>query len=388
MTELTTTTIDGVSKLSADDWDRLVGSASPFLEHGFLNTLEATGCLDPASGWTPKIIVAHRDDHLVGAVPFYLKDHSQGEFVFDFGWANAAHRIGRSYYPKAVVAVPFTPVTGCRILVDDSEENADDIAQQLVDEALDLADELELSSVHFNFIRPDERSLFEKRGLPIRLGFQYHWYNDDGTDEGNRYEDFDHFLSRFRSKKRSNIRRERRKLDQAGVTSRVVTADELTDADMHRMYRYYLDTVHKYFYGRQYLTEEFFLAIRHNLTDRLHTVFAHDEEDQPFAAAFNLMKNRRLYGRYWGCDREVKYAHFEACIYRPVEWCIQQGFDVFEPGAGGEHKFDRGFEPTPTYSAHYIRDVALRRAVEDFIDRERPLIRDEIAQLRDDSPFK
>lgn len=381
-------TIDGVSELDADAWNRLVDDASPFLEYGFLATLEQTGCLEPDSGWTPRIIVArNRDGRLAGAVPFYVKHNSDGEFVFDYSWANASHRAGRPYYPKGVVAVPFTPVTGLRILVDDDRDDADDITARLLDEAIELTDELDLSSLHFNFIRPKRRHLFEERDLPIRLGYQYHWLNDDGTDANASYGDFDDYLNRFRSKKRSNIRRERRKLRERGVTTRVVRGDELTDADMRRMFRYYLDTIHKYFYGRQYLTEAFFVAIREHLADRLHLVFAEDD-GEPFAGAFNLVKNRQLYGRYWGCKRDVKYAHFETCIYRPVQWCIEHGIERFEPGAGGEHKFDRGFEPTPTYSAHYLRDPLLGEAVEDFIEHERRQIRDEIARMKDNSPFK
>ncbi len=375
-----------ISSVDSQAWDRLVGSHSPFLEYGFLHTLEETGCLEPGSGWTPKIVVAKRGGDLVGAVPMYLKTNSAGEFVFDWSWAEGALRAGIEYYPKAVVAVPFTPVTGARVLVDPADPYREKVTSALVDAALDIADELELSSVHFNFILPEEQALFEERGLPIRQGIQYHWQND-GAGDVAAYSDFDDFLSRFRSKRRANIRRERRKLRQSGVTTRVMVGEELSDADMERMFRYYLDTVHKYLYGRQYLTREFFLRIRRALTERLHMVVAR-KDGEPFGAAFNLHKGDRLYGRYWGCEREVKFAHFEACIYRPVQWCIEEGVAVFEPGAGGEHKLDRGFAPTWTYSAHYVRDPALRRAINDFIRRETSALERRMKNLHDEFPLK
>ena len=193
--------LDSLSSLDENAWNDLVGSHSPFVEYGFLHSLEETGCLAPQSGWTPRIVTARRDGDLVGAVPLYEKTNSEGEFVFDWSWAEGAMRAGIDYYPKGVVGVPFTPVSGARILVACDHPNHKEIAGRLVDATLNLADDEELSSVHFNFILPEERSLFEERGLPIRRGIQYHWRNE-GTDDRASYEDFDDFLSRFRSKKR------------------------------------------------------------------------------------------------------------------------------------------------------------------------------------------
>ncbi len=378
--------IDAVSSLSTDDWDRLVPESCPFLEYGFLTSLEKSGCLDPSSGWVPQIICAYDGEDLVGAIPFYLKAHSAGEFVFDWSWADAAHRAGISYYPKGVAAVPFTPVTGARILTDPAHEHSEDIARSLIESALRIADDNELSSVHFNFIPGSTRHLFEEIGLPIRLGIQYHWQNHDGTEEGQPYKDFDQFLSRFRSKKRANIRRERRKLTEAGATTVIRQAEELTEDDMRRVFHYYQDTVNKYYYGQLYLNEEFFLRILTELPHRLHVVFA-QQAGKDFGAAFNLVSENRLYGRYWGCEEDVRYAHFETCIYRPVEWCIENDIRAFEPGAGGDHKYERGFEPTLTYSAHYLRHPALRRGITDFIERERNGITEKLAQMREESPI-
>lgn len=389
MPHLTIEITDRISKLATSDWDRLVGDHSPFLEYGFLSSLEKSGCLDPHTGWAPRYILAYQDKRLIGALPFYLKENSTGEFVFDFSWADAAHRAGIPYYPKGLVAVPFTPVTGIRILRDPEYPAPDKLSRTLIEAALDLADNEELSSVHFNFLHPSELPLFEDLGLPLRYGIQYHWQNNasPASQEPSPYQDFDGFLARFRSKTRANIRRERRKLAAAGVTTRIVAGPELTDQEMRLVFAYYLDTIQKFFYGQQYLNEEFFLRLRHTLADRLQVVFA-EVEGKPFGAAFNLVKGDRLYGRYWGAQQEIPFAHFETCFYRPIEWCIEQGIKIFEPGAGGEHKFERGFTPTLTYSAHYLRHPGLRRAVTAYLIEERAHIKEHLKYLHQQSPFK
>jgi hypothetical protein len=394
-------THDGVRALDGAAWDALVGEASPFLEYGFLSTLEETGCMDTASGWTPIIVTARRhepggaeeDGRLLGALPMYLKTNSAGEFVFDWSWADAAQRAGLRYYPKAVAAVPYTPVTGARLLVDPGldDSRADAIRRALVEAAIRIADDLELSSVHFNFLVPRDRRIFEELEIPVRAGIQYHWYNGRGAgprgERTNRYGDFEEFLGRFRSKKRANIRRQRRKLAEKGVSTRVLEGDEINIAQLDRMFDYYRDTVEKFYWGRQYLTRDFFQAIGDALGPRLHMVVAEQDGEQ-FAGAFNLTKGDRLYGRYWGCTREVRHTHFEVCMYSAIEWCIERGIEVFEPGAGGEHKIDRGFEPTRTYSAHYIRDPSLDEAVTHFIRQERAHIDHQIDRMREESVFK
>jgi uncharacterized protein len=367
---------EGVGAIEASQWDRLVAGRSPFLEHGFLTALEDSGCLSEQSGWYPQILGAYESDRLVGALPFYIKAHSAGEFVFDWAWAEGAMRAGIPYYPKAVVAVPFTPVTGPRLLY--ASDAGTYIAQALVQAAIEVADRMGLSSVHFNFLTAQDVAVFESMGLPIRLGIQYHWENRG--DDGGPFADFDDYLKTFRSKRRANIRRERRKLVEQGVTTRVIPGSELTDADMDRLYRYYRTTVNKFYWGRQYLSESFFHQIRGKLSHRLHAVIV-EREGKPFGGTFNLFDGQRLYGRYWGCVEEVEFAHFEACIYRPVQWCIENGVGGFEPGAGGEHKYERGFAPTLTYSAHYVRDPRLGAAVEDFIAREREGVMAELAHL-------
>lgn len=380
--EVSTTVVGPVSAINKDPWQSLVARESPFLEYSFLAGLEESGCVGPGTGWEPRIIIASIDDELVGAAPLYLKEHSAGEFVFDWAWADAAHRAGIPYYPKAVVAVPFTPVTGARLLVSPAWlSRREEIKTALIKACLALASEENLSSLHFNFIPEEDQALFQNLDLPIRMGMQYHWQNEG-------FEDFDDYLSGFRSKKRANLRRERRKLEESGVRTAVLRGDEISDRDLRFAFAFYRDTIQKFFYGQQYLNEAFFLSLQEGFRENLHFVFLYEKDDNvPFGGTFNLQKEDRLYGRYWGALKDVPYAHFEACIYRPVEWAIENGIQFFEPGAGGEHKYDRGFTPTPTFSAHYIRHPALRRGVKEFLAQERLHMGREIQARLEASPI-
>jgi len=393
MTDLVFREHDRVTDVDAAAWDRLVADGSPFLEHAFLAALEETGCVGPGTGWTPNIVTARRDgespgdDELVGALPLYIKDHSAGEFVFDWGWADAAHRSGIQYYPKAVVQVPFTPVMGRRLLVDPEGNDRREVQRELVDYAVELVENEGLSSVHFNFVRPEELEVLEEADLPIRKSFQYHWHNGREMGGGKNFDDFDEFLSELRSKKRSNIKRERRRFREGGGRTRVLVGDAVTDEHLHRMFRYYRRTVMKYFGGSQYLNEDFYLRLGETMRDRLHLVVA-EQNGEEFGGAFNVTKGDRLYGRYWGALEDVEFAHFEACFYSSIEWSIDEGIEVFEGGSGGDHKFNRGFMPVYTYSAHYIRHPALKDAIRDFVDRECRTIERRAEALREDSPFK
>lgn len=383
--------LDGIREIDEERWQGLVEGASPFLEYGFLAALEETGCVGPRTGWTPKPLTLWEgegdDEELVGALPMYIKTHSAGEFVFDWSWADAAKRSGIEYYPKAVVQVPFTPVMGKRLLVDPDRDDVPALRRRLIDEAIDYVEREQLSSVHFNFVRPDELDALEDADLPVRESFQYHWYNGREMGEAESFESFEDFLSELRSKKRSNIKRERRRFRDNGGWTEVVAGSEVTDAHLERMFRYYQRTVHKYFGGNQYLNEDFFLALGERMRDRLHLVLA-EQDGEEFGGAFNVFKNDRLYGRYWGALRDVKFSHFEACFYSSIEWCIDEGMEVFEGGSGGDHKFDRGFMPTYTYSGHYIRHPSLKQAIRDFVRRECDVIESRAEELRENSPFK
>ena len=391
-------TREEVRSIPRDSWQQLVRDQSPFLSHSFLSALESTGCLAPDSGWYPFVLTARREQDrgpLLGALPMYLKGNSSGEFVYDWGWAEAAARAGLRYYPKGVVAAPFTPVTGARLLVRPTLQGQARRAVQvaLARAAVALGDQMGLSSVHFNFVLSQEADLLhEELNLPIRHGVQYHWYNGrrrgDGQLGPERYASFDDFLARFRSKKRANIRRERRRLHDEGITTRVVRGREADEALMDRVYRWYKSTVDKFHWGRQYLTRDFFLAAPEALGDALHLVVARDASGRDFAGAFNLIDDRRLYGRYWGCDEEAEFTHFEVCMYTPIAWCIEHGVEVFEPGQGGEHKLDRGFEPTRTYSAHHLRDLGLRRAITEHLRHDRRHTTMQLEAMIESSPLK
>lgn len=378
--------LNGITGIDPKIWNSLVGDGSPFLEHGFLSALEITSCVNAQSGWIPQIFIARiqgnapkKHQSIVGALPLYLKYNSSGEFVFDWSWAEAATRAGMAYYPKAVVGVPFTPVTGARLLIAPDAEDPREVRLMLAAAAIQFAEENELSSVHFNFIADDEIKVFSELGLPVRLGLQYHWKNDD-------YTSFDDFLGRFRSKRRANIRRERKKLSDQGVSTQIQTGEAISTADLQRAFSYYQDTVHKFYHGQQYLNREFFEVLATTLPERLHLLTAF-QDGKPFAGAFNLFKGDRLYGRYWGAKKDIEFTHFEVCMYQAISWCIENNILAFEPGAGGEHKFERGFTPTRTYSAHFIRDPRLRLPIANFITHERTQIEAHIVYLMNESPI-
>lgn len=388
--------LDSISAIEPSHWAALVEHESPFLDYHFLRLLESTGCTGELAGWYPQILVAYEEPsspeapkHVVGALPFYVKTNSAGEFIFDWSWADAAYRAGIDYYPKAVVAIPFSPVSARKVLVspDLPEEQRTQLGKAMIAASMEIAQKQDLSSVHYNFLQPDEVELFDEFPTYIRHTMQYHWQNDTASGQGEPYKDFDHFLQRFRSKRRANIRRERRKLKQQGVTTEILRGDDITEELMATMFGFYLNTIDKFYYGQQYLTEDFFLALPEYCRDDLHIVIA-KQNGEAFAGAFNLYKHDRLYGRYWGCSKDVEFAHFEVCMYTPIEWCIEHGVMSFEPGAGGEHKYERGFEPTKIYSAHFIRDFRLSHGIERFLAQERAARTQQIKQMRALNPFK
>lgn len=393
--ELTCETGLSISDIPADQWDRIAPSDAPFVQWDFLDILEKTGCVGPGTGWFPSLLALWRTDEgpgeterqLVGALPVYIKHNSAGEFVFDWGWADAAQRAGISYYPKAVVAIPFTPVPGPRILVDESSEDSEALRERLIREAFDWAASEELSSLHFNFVEDEDRQTLRDLDCAIRLGFQYHWHNGGPFGQEESYRDFDDFLGRLRSKKRSNIKREQRKLAEKDVSLHNRSGDEVDDAVMRRMFSYYKDTVEKFFYGRQYLNLEFFEAVGHRMPEVLHVVEAEYDGDC-YGGALNFFGRDRLFGRYWGQTRDIKYTHFNVCFYEGIRWAIDHGLSVFEGGSGGDHKYDRGFMPTETFSAHWARHPGLHEGIEDFIAREEAAIRREIERITESTPFK
>jgi len=362
------------------EWDALVGpDGSPFLEWDWLDALEQSGCVGGKTGWAPHHLTIRADGALIAAAPMYLKGHSQGEFVFDHTWAEAADRAGLDYYPKLLVAVPMTPATGRRILTHPGRPRGPLLT--MVAEALrDLCVGNKLSSVHVNFCADDEIAPFEAAGFLHRQGVQYHWRNHD-------YGTFDDYLARMRSKRRVEVKRELRLVADAGITVTPLTGEAIDDELFEPMFRLYKSTIDKLYWGRQYLNARFFDQLRQRWKHNLCFVAAR-RGDELLAGAINVQKNGVLYGRYWGCFEDVRQLHFVVCYYEGIRHCIERGLTRFEPGAGGEYKHWRGFDAAVTHSLHFVAHEGFARAIADFLARERAHIDDVVDVLDERSVIK
>ena len=340
--------IERIDDVDAHSWNALGVRPYPFLRHEFLSALEAEGCLGEKYGWLPRHLTVWRDDRLEGAAPMYLKFNSYGEFVFDWAWANAYERNGLRYYPKLVSASPYTPATGPKLLL--HPEAHEQTAQILMAAGLELARQSQASSLHWLFTTPDETRLLENSGLLRRTGCQFHWENQG-------YADFDAFLAALTSSKRKNIRKERRKVVEAGVTFRLLDGEQASDADWQTFHSFYESTFDKRG-GIATLSLGFFKSIARNMPGSVLLIMA-DHADQPVAAAFCLVGDDTLYGRHWGCNEYFDNLHFEACYYQGLDFCIDHGLQRFEPGAQGEHKI------SPRLSARqtHVGALAGRRTV-------------------------
>jgi len=370
---------EGVSQLDAKQWNELVGDESPFLEWEFLASLEEAGTLDERSGWTARPLVARENGRIVAACPLYVKSNSEGEFVFDFAWADAAHRAGLEYYPKLLVGVPFSPVSGARFLVRPDSDRASWVPR--LGEALkEICRGNGLSGVHVNFCHSEEAEALAPLDFHTRIGLQYHWQNAG-------YHDFDDYLEAFRSKRRNQVRRERREMGEQGVEISTISGDEIGADLLEPMYAFYRTTVRAHSYGRQYLNKRVFELLIERFRNRLVFIVA-SQGGERIAGTFNVEKAGVLYGRYWGATRMVRHLHFNVCYYAAVEHCITHGLRRFEPGAGGEYKQLRGFDATPTYSAHFLADPRLAGAVEQFLARERAQAASTIDWYREHSALK
>jgi predicted N-acyltransferase len=371
--------LGSVDEVSAAAWNALVrDESSPFVEHTWLRLLEETGCVGEGesgpTGWTPAHLALWRGASLVAVAPAYAKTHSEGEFVFDWSWADFAERAGIPYYPKFVIAVPFTPASGDRVLVAPGEDRAA-LTRLLADGARRLSEKVGASGVHVLFPREDEAVEWESRGYLRREGFQFHWFRHGART-------FDDYLARFTSKQRNQIKRELRGVHDAGITVETLAPEEHSRDVARTMHAYYASTIEKHgMWGRLYLNEAFFVAVADTFRDRLAWVIARDAQTgAPVGGAFNVVKGTTLYGRYWGATADVPFLHFVVCYYAGIRHCIDRGLDVFEPGAGGEHKRPRGFVPTLTRSAHWLADRRLRSALTPWLERERQRVRAIVAE--------
>ncbi|MEH3045789.1 GNAT family N-acetyltransferase [Sphingomonas adhaesiva] len=374
MTSLTARIADGVAAIPADQWDACAGTANPFLGHAFLSALEASGSVGGRSGWQPIPIVVDGDDGApIAIAPAYAKTHSQGEYVFDHAWADAWERAGGSYYPKLQVAVPFTPVPGPRLLLRDPAA-----APALIAALEAVTDRHQLSSAHATFVAPEQVPAFEAAGWLVREGTQFHWRNDG-------YATFDDFLAALSSRKRKAIRKERATAVE-GLTIRHVTGGEIGAREWDAFWTFYQDTGSRK-WGRPYLTRAFFPLLGEALGDRVLLILA-ERDGVPIAGALNLIGADALYGRYWGCTQDVPFLHFELCYYQAIDAAIARGLATVEAGAQGEHKLARGYVPVPTWSAHYIPDAGFRRAVADFLTRERAAVEADQEFMGAMTPFR
>jgi predicted N-acyltransferase len=355
---LTFESLPSITAVDAPSWNRLAHD-NPFLKHEFLVALERSGCIGGTTPWQPAYLVA-RDEHgLAGAMPLYLKHDSHGEFVFDWGWADAFERTGRSYYPKLVAAIPFTPATGARLMLRPDTDSA--LGARLLAAARVLAHELEASSLHVLFPTEPERVLLEGSGFVTRKSCQFHWANDG-------YADFGEFLERFSSEKRKKAKRERRRVAEAGIEFQHLRGDEPTPADWDAIFEFYSRTFWRR--GRPpYLNREFFAEIATTMPSNLVIILAR-HQGQPIASAICFRSDSTLYGRYWGSLADFHSLHFETCYYQGIDYCIRERLQRFEPGTQGEHKVARGFTPQPTWSCHWLKDPAFHSAVADFLRRE------------------
>lgn len=352
-------------------WDALVGeSGSPFVEWTWLDCLEESGCVgangEHAAAWGPCHFALYRKheggERLVAAAPAYLKGNSEGEFVFDWSWADLSRRLRKPYYPKLVLAVPFTPATGERVLVLPGEDR-ETLTRTMASLAWRFAEEVGAHSAHVLFPSEPEAKVWVEEGYLLRYGVQYHFHNEG-------FATWEDFLGTFNSKKRHQLKREVAQAARDGITIETVPADRIDGDVVRAMYRFYLATVDKFTWGRRYLNERFFELIAERYSERLAWVMA-TRGGRPIAGAFNVEKGKRLYGRYWGADETLPFLHFNVCYYHGIKHAIAHGLEVFEPGAGGEHKRVRGFRPTLTFSAHRLEDPRLTSAVDAFVVRER-----------------
>ena len=366
-----------IADIDAAAWNRLHGTGAPMLRHEFLAAGENTGCVTPETGWQPRHLCLYDGGELRAAMPLYEKQHSWGEFVFDWAWARAYEQAGLDYYPKLVSTTPFTPATGSRLLLADRDD--DDAADELITAALQLADEREFSSLHLHFVTAEDRARLTRAGFLARKDCQFHWRNND-------YASFDDFLSTFSAAKRKKARRDRRRVAEQGIRFRQLHGNNISTSQWQTIYALISHT----FLVRgsmPYYNEAFFVALAKARPADILVVLA-ERDRKPCAAAVFLVAQKRLYGRYWGSDGHYDALHFETCYYQGIDYCIANGLEVFEPGTQGEHKISRGFAPVTTWSAHWLADARFASAIGRYLDTEAQHIDRYIDDVATHTPYR
>ena len=365
---------DSIADLPASQWDACAGPDNPFVSHAFLSAMEESGSVGPGTGWKSlPIIIEDNAGEIAACLPSYLKSHSQGEYIFDQQWAHAYENAGGQYYPKIQIAAPFSPVPGPRLLLRDRS-----LALPLLRAAEQLAENNGISSVHATFVNEDQLDHFREAGWMIRADSQFHWRNDG-------YENFDDFLAALASRKRKAIRKERAKA-QESVDIIHLSGDDIQPEHWNYFWEFYQDTGARK-WGQPYLTRSAFDLLQQKMADKLLLIFAM-QDGRPVAGALNIVGADTLYGRYWGCTRDIPFLHFEICYYQAIDAAIARGLKTVEAGAQGSHKLARGYQPVPTWSAHYIVDPGFRAAIADYLKRERQAVAADIEFLADMGPFR
>lgn len=371
--------VRSIHEIDPADWDACAGAANPFLSHAFLSALEDSGSVKAETGWLPQhLVYADDEDRIAGIVPLYLKGHSQGEYVFDWGWGDAYERAGGEYYPKLLSAVPFTPATGPRLLCH-PDVDAEEVCNILIGGLIEITKRFEVSSLHVNFLPEAQWNALGEAGFLKRVGLQFHWHN-------NGYENFGDFLDALSSRKRKAIRKERKAAADAGLTIRKLTGADIEPRHWDAFYRFYTDTSDRK-WGSAYLTRSFFDLIGERMADRVLLVIA-EMDGTPVAGALNLIGDDTLYGRNWGCIADFKFLHFELCYYQAIDFAIERGLEWVEAGAQGQHKIQRGYLPRYTRSCHLIPSRSFSDAVADFLRRETEQMSYEKEALENQSPFR
>jgi uncharacterized protein len=367
-----------IAEIPAAAWDACAGDVNPSVSYAFLSALEDSGSTTSRTGWAPQhLSLAGAHGAIVGVVPLYAKSHSYGEYVFDYGWADAFERAGGRYYPKLISAVPFTPVPGPRLLLrpDAPPETRDHLIAAMVE----LCNRRRISSVHVTFAEQGDAGALAEAGFLQRIGQQFHWAN-------NGYRDFDDYLTALNSRKRKAVRKERREALADGLEIEVLTGSDLKSRHWDAFYRFYLATSDRK-WGQAYLNRKFFDLIGERMSENVVLVMA-QHGSKYVAGALNLLGKETIYGRNWGSYGDYKFLHFECCYYQAIEFAITRGLRRVEAGAQGTHKLQRGYLPTATYSAHWIPDPGFRRAVAQFLERERLIVERKIEGLAEYSPFR
>jgi len=376
--------IERLAEIPQAEWDALaLPLNTPFFEWHWLNTMETSHSVSTKAGWLPRHLTVWRDRALVAVAPLYVKGHSYGEFVFDHQWADLAARLGVEYYPKLLGMSPFTPAEGYRFLIAPNEDEAA-ITELMVNEIDHFCDRHKILGCHFLYVDPVWKARMEQHGFSTWLHHSFIWQNQG-------YQSFDDYLAQFNANQRRNIKRERKAVDTAGLTLKVLTGDAIPKALFSKMYDFYSDTCDKFgWWGSKYLTRRFFEQLWPHYNHRVVfvTAYRQDEERHPVGMSFCLTKGSNLYGRYWGAAQEIDCLHFDACYYTPIEWAIANDIQLFDPGAGGRHKKRRGFPATPNYSLHRFYEPRFAQIFGAYIEDVNTMEQREMDAINQNLPFK